>query len=829
MYGRSIAVLLAGALGACSVEVGLLVHPPSREALSVRDAQSGPLTPVPFERVTITDPFWSARIETNRTATVEACLDKCDDTGRVRNFAVCAKLVQGAHEGLLFNDSDVYKVLEGVAYTLAAHPDPELEARADAIIDLIVAAQQPDGYLNTYWTVVEPGKRWTDIRHGHELYCAGHMMEGAIAYFHATGKRKWLDCAIRFADHIDATFGPGKRLEATGHPELELALVKLFHETREPRYLALAQFFLDQRGSSVGRTPFGEYAQDHKPIREQREVVGHAVRAMYLYCAMADVAGITGDAGLWTALDAIWHDVVDRKMYVTGGIGPSASNEGFTTPYDLPNDTAYCETCAAIGMALWNQRMFLATGDAKYCDLVERELYNGFLSGVSLDGTRFFYDNPLGSKGQHQRVPWFDCSCCPSNVVRFLPALGERIYATRGDVLFVSQYIASEARVDLAGGEVRVSLRSESREPTDFAWAAPMRIRIDLAEPREFELRLRWPDWSPYHDVVTVVGADGLDRESGDTDRTSGVVDGFLTLRRTWRPGDEVRIGWKIVPELVRQDERVRSTLDRRAIRVGPLVYCAEGVDNGGRARDLVLDVRSMELVQACSSAQLGVAAPEAFVERTDGAPGTPEKYALTLPGKRVRALDGARAVEAARIVLVPYGLWANRGRNEMVVWLPIVPELAELAGEGPVVRQNGAQVKASHCWRADTPAALNDGLSGEASADESLPRLTFWDHRGGHEWVEYEFDVPRQIQSCSVQWFDDTGRGSCRVPASWRVTYASGDSWVPVEPMDGTEFGVLADVFNRVTFTPIEARRVRLEIVQQDRSSSGILEWRVE
>lgn len=816
---------IAGLVGlaGCKLDVAgsVVLDPPERDVFSVHEASGGPLTPVPFEDVTITDPFWTTRIETNRTATVKACLDKCDETGRIRNFAVCGKLVDGEHQGYLYNDSDVYKVLEGVAYTLASHPDEALGARADAIIDQIVAAQQPDGYLNTYWTLVEPGKRWTNIRHGHELYCAGHMIEGAIAYFHATGKRKWLDCAIRFADHIDATFGPGRKLDATGHEELELALVKLFHETGERRYLALAQFFLDQRGSSQGRTPFGEYAQDHVPIREQREVVGHAVRAMYLYCAMADVAGITGDPGLWTALDAIWHDVVDRKMYVTGGIGPSASNEGFTVPYDLPNDTAYCETCAAIGMALWNQRMFLATGDAKYADVVERELYNGFLSGVSLDGTKFFYDNPLGSKGQHERVPWFDCSCCPSNVVRFLPAIGERILATRGDVLFVSQYIGCRAELDLAGGPVRVSLES------GFPWQGDGTLTLVLDEPREFEVRLRWPDWASGFASVDIESAGGV--EHVDTVKRNDIVDGFLTLRRTWRSGDRLKFVFPVMPRLVAQDERVASTVNRRALRVGPLVYCAEGVDNQGHVRDFVLrrDDETLAGAQVFWHSETDMAESLRVEERVPDLPAATRVFEL--PGHRVVAKDGERTLEPATVKAVPYFLWANRGKNEMVVWFPIVPELAELPGEADVVRQSGAAVKASHYWQNDTPAALNDGVLGANSSDESIPRHTFWDHRGGHEWVEYEFDAPRRLEKCSVQWFDDTGRGSCRVPASWRVTYWSGDAWAPVEPTHGTEFGVRKDVVNHVTFTPVEAQRVRLEIVQQERFSSGILEWRVE
>ncbi len=311
------------------------------------------LTAVPFHEVHITDGFWSQRIHTNRAATIEANLRQCEITGRIRNFAVAGKLVEGKHKGLLFDDSDLYKVIEGIAYTLTTRRDAELEKRTDAIIDQIAAAQQPDGYLNTYYTLVEPQNRWKNIQGGHELYCSGHLIEAAVAYHQATGKRKLLDVAIKLADHIDRTFGPNKNVDASGHEEIELALVKLYRATKDEKYLKLAQFFLDVRGRKDKRRLFGEYAQDHKPIREQTDVVGHAVRAMYLYCGMADMAGLTGDKALLDAITRIWHDVVDRKMYVTGGIGPSASNEGFTVPFDLPNDSAYAETCAAIGMALW--------------------------------------------------------------------------------------------------------------------------------------------------------------------------------------------------------------------------------------------------------------------------------------------------------------------------------------------------------------------------------------------------------------------------------------------------------------------------------------------
>src|SRR5262249_13941468 len=411
---------------------------------------------VPFSKVQIADGFWSPRIQTNQTATIEANLHQCDITGRIKNFAVAGKLELGQHQGQLYNDSDVYKMIEGIAYALAGRRDAGLERRTDAIIDKIAAAQQSDGYLNTYYTLVKPQERWKNIQHGHELYCAGHLIEAAVAYHQATAKRKLLDVACKLADHIATVFGPGRRQDTCGHEEIELALVKLYRATTNKRYLELAQFFLDVRGRADKRRLFGEYAQDHKPIREQTEVAGHAVRAMYLYCAMADVAAITGDTGLLTALDRVWHDVVDRKMYLTGGIGPSAHNEGFTVPYDLPNDSAYAETCAAIGMALWNHRMFLLSGDGKYADILEREVYNSLLSGVSLSASRFFSVNPLASRGKPNRVPAFDCSCCPTNIVRYIPGMGERVYAHQGNGIWTVLYMSNTATVPLPDGKVKL-------------------------------------------------------------------------------------------------------------------------------------------------------------------------------------------------------------------------------------------------------------------------------------------------------------------------------------------------------------------------------------
>jgi DUF1680 family protein len=613
-----------------------------------RPRQSG-VVALPFQKVRISDAFWSPRIEVNRKVTIEANLRQCETTGRIKNFAVAGKLIPGSHQGLLFNDSDLYKVLEGIAYTLASERDPALERRTDAIIDQIAAAQQPDGYLNTYYTLVKPKERWQNIQHGHELYCAGHLIEAAVAYHQATGKRKLLDVACKLADHIATVFGPGRRVETCGHEEIELALVKLYRATENQRYLDMAQFFLDVRGRKDQRRLFGDYAQDHKPIREQQEVVGHAVRAMYLYCGMADVTAVTGDDGYRTALDRIWHDVVDRKMYVTGGIGPSARNEGFTVPYDLPNDTAYAETCAAIGMALWNHRMFLMDPDGKYADIVEREVYNGVLAGVSISGDRFFYVNPLGSVGKHHRVPWFDCSCCPTNIVRYIPGIGERVYAHAGNTIWTVLYMGNEASIPLTGGIVK--LIQETRYPCDGG----IRITVAPEKPFAFALRLRIPGWCKSDPVVRI---------NGEAMAPVRPDKGYVSISRTWKADDVVDLTLPMPVQRVYADPHVKADVGRVALQRGPMVYCLEGVDNGEQVRNLCLP-RSAKLAASFEKDLMG------GINIVTG-----EALSVSRSGDKLVS-------KSVLFQAVPYCLWDNRKPGQMVVWLPEKPELAEVAGVG--------------------------------------------------------------------------------------------------------------------------------------------------
>jgi hypothetical protein len=627
-----------------------------------------PIAPVPFTDVRIDDAFWGPRQETNRTATIPYAIRMCEETGRVDNFAVAGRLKEGKFVGYRYNDSDVFKVLEAAAYSLHVHPDPALAATVDRIVAYIAAAQEPDGYLYTPRTIDPKSmpprtgpERWSFLEQSHELYNVGHMYEAAVAHFQATGKRALLDVALKNADLVCRTFGPspGQHKGVPGHEEIEIGLVKLYRVTGDERYLRQAAWFLDQRGRARGRTLYtyeGDvtYAQDHMPVADQREAVGHAVRALYLYSAMADVAALTGNADYWKALDHLWGSIVGGKLYVTGGLGASGDNEAFGPPYDLPNITAYSETCAGVANVLFNQRMFLAHGSARYVDVLERTLYNAVLAGVGLSGDRFFYDNPLASCRRHERAGWFGCSCCPPNVARLLASLAGYVYAARGDELFVNLFVGSTARAAVAGTQVVIS------QNTDYPWNGTVSIALDPERDVEAALRVRVPGWAldradsgglyrfgePSHAVprLSVNGAPVELPLDGD---------GYATIRRTWRKGDRVELELPMEVRTVVASPEVRSVAGRFALQRGPLVYAAEGPDNGGRAVNLVLDPHA--------------AYQAAFRKDLLGGVAT-----ITGPAKAVIRDDvlGLRTV-AAGVVAIPYWAWAHRGPSEMTVWFP--------------------------------------------------------------------------------------------------------------------------------------------------------------
>lgn len=766
-------------------------------ALSAAMGQSGGrLQAVPFTDVQIEDAFWKPKLDTIRKATLPHCFEQCAQTGRIANFDKAAGIQTGEHEGACYNDSDVYKVIEGAAYALMSGRDAKLEATVDDLVDRIAAAQRKNGYLNTYYELTPDETPFSDLRGHHELYCAGHLLEAGIAYYRATGKRKLLDVAQRFVDHIATVFGPDKRHDVPGHEELELALIKLYRLSGKRKYLDLARFFVEQRGRADGRKLYGQYCQDHRPVRAQTQIVGHAVRAMYLLSAVTDLAAISPDAGYERMLDRVWRDTVYTRLYITGGIGPSSHNEGFTVPYDLPNDTAYCETCAAIALCLWNARMNLLRADARYVDVFERALYNGLLSGVSLDGTRFFYTNPLGSTGDHHRQPWFTCACCPTNIVRFLPSLGGYVYARDDDGVYVNLYIGGTARIELADGK-RVAIRQQ----TNYPWDGRVRLHVRPPTPTTFTLALRIPGWCRGARLAI------NDRPV----RHLRLARGYVRIRRTWQPGDLVELNLPMPILRMEADPRVRADRGRVALQRGPIVFCLEAADNQADVRRVVLPPGA-ELAERFEPRLLGgvmtIHARGSVAPLDDGGWDGP-LYRPEPPGT------------PADLLAIPYFAWDNREPGAMVVWLPEAPTVLK---PGPVA---WVRPSASHCYAGDTLAALCDRVEPTDSRGHGIPRFTWWPRRGTTEWVQYDFVSPRRVSRVAVYWFDDSADGGgCRPPKSWKLLYRAGDTWREVPHAAG--LGVKPNQYNVTAFDPLTASGLRIEARLRAGYSAGILEWKV-
>lgn len=759
------------------------------------EGRMGKLRPVDFTQVEIADGFWSPRLEANRTRTLWACFRQCDKTGRITNFAKAGKLMKGKFEGIYFNDSDVYKVLEGAAYVLAAERDPAIEKKVDEVIRYIAAAQQPNGYLNSYYTLVEPDKKWTNLPVRHELYCAGHLFEAAVAHYKATGKKTLLNVATRFADRIDELFGKGKMEGVAGHEEIELALIKLYHLTGEARYLKLSEFFIDQRGQA--RNKKHEYMQAHVPVREQTDIRGHAVRAMYLYSGVADLAVLTGDRGYIDAMERIWQNVVHRKMYITGGIGSSRHNEGFTRDYDLPNDTAYAETCASIGMALWNHRLNLLHRDGRFADVVERVLYNGVLSGVSLNGEKFFYVNPLSSRGTHHRQPWYGCACCPTNIVRFLPSVGGYVYAHTDTAVWVNLYLSNTAKIKLK--DVELTLKQETRYP----WSGEVKLLVEPSRAGRFDVHLRIPGWCQ----SAACSVNGLAVKEPKPEK------GYLRISRPWKAGDLVSLALAMPIERMEAHPKVAADAGRVALQRGPLVYCLEGTDHEVPPGSIALPPGAAFKAEHRPELLGGVTVitGEGIVADSEGwGPGLYQPASKTKP---------------VRIVAVPYYAWDNRGPGPMLVWIPETVLLADRAARPTIATK--AKPSASHVHGGDVVTALNDGLEPANSEDHSIPRLTWWDHKGTTEWAAYEFDSPQRISKAEVYWFDDRPRGGgCRVPESWRLLYKDGEAWKPVT--GAGEYGTKPNLFNEVTFDAVKTKGLKIEVRLTKGFSGGILEWRL-
>ena len=619
-----------------------------------------PITAVPLTSVTINDSFWKPRMERNRTVTIPHIFNQNETTSRIDNFLKAAKKKPGEYQGQRYNDTDVYKSLEAASYTLAVTKDVDLDRKVDELIAIVAAAQEPDGYLYTPRTVdpqkPAPGagpERWSYLHTSHELYDMGHMIEAAVAHHQATGKRNFLDVAIKAANLIANVFGGGKRRDVPGHQEIELALVKLYRVTRDEKYLLTAKFFLDERGKThnVEHATFEpgnrffmyndrSYRQDHLPVVEQARATGHAVRATYMFSAITDVAALFNDTRFGNAVEALFNDITSKRIYLTGGLGSSGATEAFGDDYALPNERAYAETCASIGGILWYQRMFQRTGEVKYIDILERTLYNGYLSGVSLSGDRFFYQNPLESDGKRanaERSAYFDVACCPANLARLMAQLPSLVYAQREDEIFINQYIGSEARLTVGGMPLTLT------QTTSYPWDGHVVMRVDAAKPVEATLAIRIPGWSRGEAMPTDLyrfapsRATTTGRLTLNGKPVSGVeTDGYIRLRRTWQRGDAVTLDLPMPVRRVLANDAVEDDRGRSAIQRGPVVYAVEAIDNGGKVTGMTIPLSTL-LTATYDKSLLG----------------------------------GVTVIRGRGITAIPYFAWNNRGRGEMATWIP--------------------------------------------------------------------------------------------------------------------------------------------------------------
>jgi DUF1680 family protein len=621
-----------------------------------------------LKQVCIQDAFWSPHLETNRTVTLPDVYQKCKKTGRIDAFKLNWKPGK-PNPPHVFWDSDVAKWLEAACYSLATHPEAKLEKLLTGVVNLIVKAQQPDGYLNVHFTLVEPDRRWANLRDNHELYCAGHLMEAAVAHYEATGRDELLRAMCRYADYIDSVFGrgKGKKRGYPGHEEIELALVKMYHATGEQRYLNISRFFVDERGRrplyfdvearARGEDPkqYGNYHQAHLPVRDQKTADGHAVRAMYLYCAMADVASQTGDKTLAAACKRLWENVTRRRMYITGGVGSTADHERFTTDYDLPNETAYAETCAAIGLVFWANRMFHLDPDARYTDVMERALYNGVISGVSMDGRKFFYDNPLtvcpkgsdparkGPSG-HVRQEWFGCSCCPTNIVRMLASLGKYVYSQGRNEIYVHLYIAGSAEIDLAGRKVLLT------QKTRYPWKEKVRLTVRPEKPGTFTVAVRIPGWCRSASLKVNGRAVNLARITKK---------GYAKVKRLWKSGDTIELTLPMPVERIEANPNVRMNSGKVALQRGPVVYCLEEIDNGPNLSEITLPADASLRARYDKDLLGGVTVITAKARRRDDSSWKDCLYRTE-----------ASRMKTVNIQAVPYFAWCNRKPGEMLVWI---------------------------------------------------------------------------------------------------------------------------------------------------------------
>ncbi len=779
-------------------------------------AEDYPIQPVPFTSVKLTDNFWAPRIKKNASVTIPIAFGYCESTGRVRNFEIAAGLDTGKFQTIYpFDDSDVFKIIEGASYSLQTFPDPKLDAYMDSLIYLIGLAQEDDGYLYTNRTIAElhegtglhkwaSEKRWEgDPGGSHELYNLGHLYEAAVAHYQATGKRSLLDIALKSADLVNKDFGPGKLSYYPGHQVIEMGLVKLYRATGEKKYLDLARFFLDTRG------PGGEpYNQANMRVVDQTEAVGHSVRATYMYSGMADIAAIEKDDAYLNAITKIWDDIVNTKMYLTGGIGATGGNEGFADPFLLPNMSAYCETCASIGNIFTNHRLFLLHGNTKYIDILEKTLYNSMLSGVSLSADRFFYPNPLESNGQHDRSAWFGCACCPSNIARFIPAIPGYIYAVTENELYINLFISNDAEVMV--GKKKVSITQKA----NFPWDGKVEILINPERTGKFDLKIRMPGWAQnealpggLYKFIDTNSEPVTITVNGKEFNNQVLSDGYIVIPGSWKKGDIVGVSFPMPVRRVIADGRIKDDSGKVAFQRGPVIYCAEWPDNNsGYILDMMIK---------------------------DDAPVSTEFLPSLLNGTQVikttgsqtrRRIDGkVDILEEEPVTLIPYALWNNRGPGQMSVWIPVNSENTRPLPAPTVAFRS--KIRASKFKKEIVAIIDQDEPSG--SNDPSVSNYNWWPEKNKWEWIEYDFMKPEFISKTKVYWFDDGPDGGCRIPDEWEIFYLNGNVWETVKA--NGSYTITKNAWDHLSFKPVKATSIKIKVKLNGKYSAGLYEWVVE
>lgn len=792
--------------------------------------QLGEIKEVPFTDVHFTDDFWLPRMEINRTVSIPSAFHQCEINGRFDNFALAGGLIKGEHKGdFSFDDTDPYKIIEGASYSLAVKYDPKLDAYLDSVITLISAAQEPDGYLTTcvtnkctrlsgWWG----SSRWEKIN-SHELYNSGHLYEAAVAHYKATGKKTLLNVAIKNADLVCQVFGPneGQKHVPSGHPIIEMALAKLYNVTDDEKYLKMARYFVDETGRGTDGHKLSPYSQDHKPIIDQDEIVGHAVRAGYLFSGVTDVASLQHDKKLFDAVNRVWENMASKKLYLNGGIGSRPQGEGFGPNYELNNFNNYCETCASIANVYWNQRMFLATGDSKYIDVLERTLYNGLIAGVSLSGDKFFYDNPMGTPGGHARQQWFGCACCPGNVTRFMASVPGYVYAIDQKDVYVNLFVGGNSKLKVGDTEV------ELVQKTQYPWNGDVEIDVTPNKNDKFTLLVRIPGWAKNKPVPSDLYAyvDGSNPQVkvlvNGSETKKHTRAGYWVIEREWKKGDKVTLTMDMPVRRVEANPQVRYDKGLLAMERGPILYALESID---QKRDYIFDIvipRDSKIESHFEKNLLnGVVVLEgnAFAVEKDSASGKVIEKPLTFKA-------------------IPYSTWNNRGIGQMVVWTPATKEYAIVKPE-PTIASEAMPVDG---W------GFNDQFEPTSSDDINTPYHYWWLKAGTEESIGYKFKKPERISSVEVYWLAfDHYDVIYKAPESWKLLYKTGNTWKEVK--NTSPYGTELDKYNKVSFEPVTTTELKM-VVQLQRPktekaaeengpqvvdvgrkgySGGVIEWKV-